>query len=167
MATAGALFMYLADEIGEQAWLTQIDLAAAQFLHAHGTPGPCACSKSSRFLWVTCLRYPGASGRFSTADRRRLTCGSGLAHRVQPDLPRCTLPQRRHRWLRGCGRLAHLLHPPNRPDAKKVEHPQSTLTRRHSGTRRPYFDPRNHFSSSRLSRPVKALKTIKPDAKKR
>ena len=38
MATAGALFMYLADEIGEQAWLTQIDLAAAQFLHTHGTP---------------------------------------------------------------------------------------------------------------------------------
>jgi hypothetical protein len=33
MATAGALFMYLADEIGEQAWLTQIDLAVAQFFH--------------------------------------------------------------------------------------------------------------------------------------
>jgi hypothetical protein len=26
MATAGALFIYLADEIGEQAWLTQVDL---------------------------------------------------------------------------------------------------------------------------------------------
>ena len=37
MATAGALFMYLADEIGEQAWLTQIDLAVAQFFHDHGT----------------------------------------------------------------------------------------------------------------------------------
>jgi hypothetical protein len=30
MATAGALFMYLADEIGEQAWLTQVDLAVAR-----------------------------------------------------------------------------------------------------------------------------------------
>jgi membrane-associated phospholipid phosphatase len=38
MATAGALFMYLADEIGEQAWLTQVDLAVAQFFHDHGTP---------------------------------------------------------------------------------------------------------------------------------
>jgi hypothetical protein len=49
MATAGALFMYLADEIGEQARLTQVDLAVAQFFHNHGTPGPCACSKPSRF----------------------------------------------------------------------------------------------------------------------
>ena len=32
-------------------------------------------------------------------------------------------------WLRGSGRLAHLLHPRDRPDAKKVEHLQSTLTR--------------------------------------
>jgi hypothetical protein len=61
--------------------------------------------------------------------RRCRTCGSGLAHRVQPDLPRRTLPQRRHRWLRGSGRLAHLLHPRDRPDAKKVEHLQSALTR--------------------------------------
>jgi hypothetical protein len=38
MATAGALFMYLADEIGEQARLTQVDLAVAQFFHNHGTP---------------------------------------------------------------------------------------------------------------------------------
>jgi hypothetical protein len=37
MATAGALFMYLADEIGEQARLTQVDLAVAQFFHNHGT----------------------------------------------------------------------------------------------------------------------------------
>ena len=37
MATAGALFMYLADEIGEQARLTQVDLAVAQFFHDHGT----------------------------------------------------------------------------------------------------------------------------------
>ena len=37
MATAGALFMYLADEIGEQAWLAQVDLAIAQFFHDHGT----------------------------------------------------------------------------------------------------------------------------------
>ena len=38
MATAGALFMYLADEIGKHAWLTQVDLAVAQFFHDHGTP---------------------------------------------------------------------------------------------------------------------------------
>jgi len=38
MATAGALFMYLADEIGEQARLTQVDLAGAQFFHNHGSP---------------------------------------------------------------------------------------------------------------------------------
>jgi hypothetical protein len=31
MATAGALFMYLADEIGEQARLTHVDLAVVQF----------------------------------------------------------------------------------------------------------------------------------------
>ena len=30
--------MYLADEIGEQARLTQVDLAVAQFFHNHGTP---------------------------------------------------------------------------------------------------------------------------------
>ena len=62
------------------------------------------------------------------ADRRCRTCGPGLAHRVQPDLPRRTLPQRRHRWLRGSGRLAHLLHPRNRPDAKKVEHVEHAHT---------------------------------------
>jgi hypothetical protein len=38
MATAGELFMYLADEICEQAWLTQVDLAVAQFFHDHGSP---------------------------------------------------------------------------------------------------------------------------------
>ena len=37
MATAGALFMYLAEEIGEQAWLAQVDLAVVQFFHHHGT----------------------------------------------------------------------------------------------------------------------------------
>jgi hypothetical protein len=57
MATAGALFTYLADEISEQAWLTQVDLAVAQFCHDRGTPGPCACSKPLRFsetppLWA-------------------------------------------------------------------------------------------------------------------
>jgi hypothetical protein len=34
MATAGAFFMYLADEIGEQAWLTQLEpfeLGAGEF----------------------------------------------------------------------------------------------------------------------------------------
>ena len=57
-----------------------------------------------RYLWVFGLpAYPGTSGRFSTADRRCRTCGPGLAHRVQPDLPRRTLSQRRHRWLRGSG----------------------------------------------------------------
>jgi hypothetical protein len=28
--------MYLADEIGEQVWLTQLDLAGPQFFHDHG-----------------------------------------------------------------------------------------------------------------------------------
>jgi len=181
MATTGALFVYLADEIGEQAWLTQVDLAGAEFFHDHGTSWAVRLFEAITFFgnastlgviglvtalvlsfqrrwflllglvvaligagelnvilkgisqrlrpqlpdpWVTppgwsfpsghamgsfvtygflaYLLYPGTSGRFSTADRRRLTCGSGLANRVQPDLPRCTLPQRRHRWLRGC-----------------------------------------------------------------
>jgi hypothetical protein len=173
MATAGALFMYLADEIGEQARLTQIDLAVAQFFHNHGTPwavrlfeaitsfgnpstlgviGLVTAASSSpasgslgdavglefsqrarhgivRHLWIFgLLAYPGISGRFSMADRRCRTCGPGLAHRVQPDLPRRTLPQRRHRWLRGSGRLAHLLHPRDRPDAKKVEHAEHAHT---------------------------------------
>jgi hypothetical protein len=35
MATAGALFMYLADEIGEQAWLTQIDSKPSRFSATH------------------------------------------------------------------------------------------------------------------------------------
>ncbi len=34
----GSLFMYLADDIGELAWLTQVDLAVVQFFHDHGTP---------------------------------------------------------------------------------------------------------------------------------
>jgi Membrane-associated phospholipid phosphatase len=41
MATAGALFMYLADEIGEQAWLTQVDLASRSFSMTTAPPGPC------------------------------------------------------------------------------------------------------------------------------
>ena len=187
MATAGALFMYLADEIGEQARLTQLDLAVAQFFHNHGTPWAVRLFEAITFFgnpstlgviglvtalvlafqrrwslllgwavaligagelnvilkgifrrlrpqlpdpWVTppgwsfpsghamgsfvtygfwaylLTRVP--SGRFSTADRGCRTCGPGLAHRVQPDLPRRSLPQRRHRWLRGSGHLAHL-----------------------------------------------------------
>ena len=38
MATAGALFMYLADEIGEQAWLTQVNLAVAQYFMTTALP---------------------------------------------------------------------------------------------------------------------------------
>lgn len=38
MAVAGAFFVYLADEVGEQAWLTHLDSTAAQFLHRHGAP---------------------------------------------------------------------------------------------------------------------------------
>jgi hypothetical protein len=39
----------LGDEIGEQAWLTQVDLAIAQFSMTTALPGPCAYSKPSRF----------------------------------------------------------------------------------------------------------------------
>ena len=38
MAVAGALFVYLADEVGEQAWLTRLDSMVAQFFHRHGVP---------------------------------------------------------------------------------------------------------------------------------
>jgi membrane-associated phospholipid phosphatase len=38
MAAAGALFIYLADEVGEQDWLTHLDSRAAQFFHRHGAP---------------------------------------------------------------------------------------------------------------------------------
>jgi membrane-associated phospholipid phosphatase len=38
MAAAGALFVYLADEVGEQAWLTRLDSMVAQFLHRQGVP---------------------------------------------------------------------------------------------------------------------------------
>jgi membrane-associated phospholipid phosphatase len=38
MAAAGALFVYLADEVGEQAWLTSLDSMVAQFFHRHGVP---------------------------------------------------------------------------------------------------------------------------------
>jgi membrane-associated phospholipid phosphatase len=38
MAAAGALFVYLADEVGEQRWLTNLDSMVAQFFHRHGTP---------------------------------------------------------------------------------------------------------------------------------
>lgn len=37
-AAAGALFIYLADEVGEQAWLTRLDSKVAQFFHGHGVP---------------------------------------------------------------------------------------------------------------------------------
>src|SRR6059058_5651716 len=36
MAATGALFVYLADEVGERAWLTRFDLSAAQFFHRYG-----------------------------------------------------------------------------------------------------------------------------------
>ena len=36
MAAAGALFTYLADEVGEQAWLTRLDAMVARFFHRHG-----------------------------------------------------------------------------------------------------------------------------------
>src|SRR5580704_1078440 len=83
--------------------------------------------------WLTCL--PEYLGPIFGGGPSSSYFGPGLAYRVQPDLPRRTLPQRRHRWLRSSGHLAHLWHPRDRPDAKKVEHLQSTLTRRHSETR--------------------------------
>src|SRR5215470_5417173 len=36
MAAASGLFVYLADEVGEQAWLASFDLAVAQFFNHHG-----------------------------------------------------------------------------------------------------------------------------------
>ena len=36
MAAASGLFVYLADEVGEQAWLASFDLAVAQFFNRHG-----------------------------------------------------------------------------------------------------------------------------------
>ena len=38
MAALGAFFVYLADEVGEQAWLTRLDSTVAQFFHQHGAP---------------------------------------------------------------------------------------------------------------------------------
>lgn len=38
MGAAGALFVYLADEVGEQAWLTRFDSTVAEFFHHHGAP---------------------------------------------------------------------------------------------------------------------------------
>jgi membrane-associated phospholipid phosphatase len=38
MAAGGSLFLYLADGIGEQAWLTSLDSMAAQFFHRHAVP---------------------------------------------------------------------------------------------------------------------------------
>jgi membrane-associated phospholipid phosphatase len=38
MGAGGALFVYLADEVGEQRWLTNLDSMVTQFFHRHGTP---------------------------------------------------------------------------------------------------------------------------------
>jgi membrane-associated phospholipid phosphatase len=38
VAIAGALFVYLADEVGEKAWLTRVDWKVAEFFHRHGVP---------------------------------------------------------------------------------------------------------------------------------
>ena len=215
MATAGALFMYLADEIGEQAWLTQVDLALAQFFHGHGNPWAVRLFEAITFFGnAFTLRVVGLVTALVLAFQRRwsLLLGwtvavigagelnvilKGIFRRLRPqlpdpwvtpsgwsfpsghamgsfvtygylaylltrvpraDFPRRTalavfavlvlligfsriylgahLPQRRYRWRRGSSRLAHLLHPRDRPDAKQVEFLQSTLTRRHSATRR-------------------------------
>jgi membrane-associated phospholipid phosphatase len=50
MALTGALFFYLADEVGEQAWLTRLDLEAAHTLHAHGTPWSVRLFEAVTFL---------------------------------------------------------------------------------------------------------------------
>jgi hypothetical protein len=75
MATAGALFMYLADEIGEQARLTQVDLAGAQFFHNHGTPWAVRL-----FEAITFFRQPIHLGR----NRARDSSGIGLPSKVVP-----------------------------------------------------------------------------------
>jgi membrane-associated phospholipid phosphatase len=38
MVIASALFVYLADEVGEQAWLTRLDSTVAEFFHRQGEP---------------------------------------------------------------------------------------------------------------------------------
>jgi hypothetical protein len=43
MALTGAHFFYLADEVGEQAWLTRLDLEAAHTLHAATVAGGGFC----------------------------------------------------------------------------------------------------------------------------
>ena len=88
MATAGALFMYLADEIGEQARLTHVDLAVAQFFHDHGTPWAVRLFEAITFFGNASIL--GVVGLVTALARR-------------------TLPQRRHRWLRSSGPSGSLL----------------------------------------------------------
>ena len=50
MGAAGALFVYLADEVGEQAWLTRFDSTVAEFFITTAPRGWCTRSRRSRFL---------------------------------------------------------------------------------------------------------------------
>jgi hypothetical protein len=51
MAMASALVVYLADEVGERAWLTRFDLRAAQFFHRYGAPWTVHAVETVTFLW--------------------------------------------------------------------------------------------------------------------
>ena len=64
MAAAGALYVYLADEVGEQAWLTRVDSMAAQFFTATASRGWC-----NAFEAVTLFGNPSTMAVISVASR--------------------------------------------------------------------------------------------------
>ena len=137
MATAGGLFMCLGDEIGEQAWLTQVDLAIAQFFHDHGTPWAVRLFEAITFFGnASTLGVVGLVTALVLAFQRRWSLLLGWVTPWDRFVTYGFLAYLGAHYLSdvigGCAvaaHLAHFLHPRDRPDAKKVEHLQSTLTR--------------------------------------
>jgi undecaprenyl-diphosphatase len=109
MAAAGALFIYLADEVGEQAWLTRLDSRAAQFFHRHGTPWLVHAFEDVTFFGsVYTLTVLGLAIALVLCALRRWSLllgwvaalvGTGLLNRILKEIVRRLRPKLPEPWV--------------------------------------------------------------------
>ncbi|MBV9999655.1 MAG: phosphatase PAP2 family protein [Verrucomicrobia bacterium] len=109
MAAAGALFIFLADEIGEQAWLTRFDLSVAQFFHQHGAPWSVHLFETITFFGnVTTLGVIGLLAALVLAFQRRWSlllgwaaalAGTGELNTILKNVFRRVRPQLQDPWV--------------------------------------------------------------------
>jgi membrane-associated phospholipid phosphatase len=109
MAIAGALFVYLADEVGEQAWLAGVDSKVAEFFHRLGGPWSVQAFEAVTFFGnASTLAVLGFAVAFVLCALRRWSllsgwavalAGTGLLNTTLKGVVRRLRPQLPEPWL--------------------------------------------------------------------